>query len=62
MEEMQAQSLCWEDPLEEEMTTHSSILAGMLEIAGNFLLGIPCTEEPGGLLSRVVKVRIQLSG
>ena len=30
-----------EDPLEEEMATHSSILAWK----------IPCTEEPGGLLS-----------
>ena len=26
MQEMWAQSLGWEDPLEEEMTTHSSIL------------------------------------
>ena len=29
--------LCVEDPLEEEMATHSSILAWE----------IPCTEEPG---------------
>ena len=27
MRETQVQSLGWEDPLEEEMTTHSSILA-----------------------------------
>ena len=27
MEEMQVRSLGWEGPLEEEMTTHSSILA-----------------------------------
>ena len=33
------QSLGWEDPLEEEMATHSSILAGK----------IPWTEEPGRL-------------
>ena len=33
------QLLSQEDPLEEEMTTHSSILAGE----------IPWTEEPGGL-------------
>ena len=33
------QSLGQEDPLEEEMVTHSSILAGK----------IPWTEEPGGL-------------
>ena len=31
--------LSWEDPLEEEMATHSSILAWI----------IPGTEEPGGL-------------
>ena len=36
---MQAQSLCWKDPLEEEMATHSSILAWE----------IPWTEEPAGL-------------
>ena len=34
---MQVQSLGWEDPLEEEMATHSSILAWK----------IPWTEEPG---------------
>ena len=32
-------SLGWEDPLEKEMATHSSILAWR----------IPWTEEPGGL-------------
>ena len=37
--ETQVQSLGQEDPLEEEMTTHSSILAWE----------IPWTEEPGGL-------------
>ena len=31
-------SLAWEDPLEKEMTTHSSILPWR----------IPWTEEPGG--------------
>ena len=36
---MQVQSLGWEDPLEEGMATHSSILAWR----------IPQTEEPGGL-------------
>ena len=35
------QSLGWEDFLEEEMATHSSILAW----------NIPWTEEPGGLQS-----------
>ena len=41
MQEMQVQSLGWEDPLEEEMAIHSSILAWE----------IPWTEEPGGLQS-----------
>ena len=36
---MQVQYLGQEDPLEEEMATHSSILAWE----------VPCTEEPGGL-------------
>ena len=40
-QEMQVQSLGQEDPLEKEMTTHSSILAWE----------IPWTEEPGGLQS-----------
>ena len=39
MEEMPVQSLGWEDPLEEEMATHSNILAWE----------IPWTEEAGGL-------------
>ena len=39
MQEMLVQSLSQEDPLEEEMATHSSILAWR----------IPQTEEPGGL-------------
>ena len=41
IQEMQVQSLDWEDPLEEEMATHSTILAWR----------IPWTEEPGGLPS-----------
>ena len=39
MQETQVQSLRWEDPLEKEMVTHSSILAWE----------IPWTEEPGRL-------------
>ena len=39
--EMRVRSLGWEDPLEEEMATHSSILAW----------GIPRKEEPGRLQS-----------
>ena len=38
---MQVLSLNWENPLEEEMTTHSRILAWK----------IMWTEEPGGLQS-----------
>ena len=38
-QEMQVQSLGWEDPLEKEMATHSNILAWE----------IPWTEAPGGL-------------
>ena len=41
LQETWVHSLGWEDPLEEEMATHSSILA----------LRIPWTEEPGGLSS-----------
>ena len=40
-QETQAQSLGWEEPLEKEMATHSSILAGR----------IPWTGEPSGLQS-----------
>ena len=43
--EMWIRFLVWEDPLEEEMVTHSSILAW----------GIPWTEEPGGLQSTGLK-------
>ena len=39
MQETQVRYLGWEDPLEEEMATHSSVLAWE----------IPCTEEPGGI-------------
>ena len=41
MWETRVQSLGWEDPLEKEMATHSSILAWK----------IPWTEEPGRLQS-----------
>ena len=39
MQDTQVQSLSWEDSLEEEMATHSSILAWI----------IPWTEENGRL-------------
>ena len=41
IQETQVQPLVWEDPLEEEIVTHSSILAWR----------IPQTEEPGRLQS-----------
>ena len=41
MQEAWVQSLGWEDPLVEDLATHSSILAWR----------IPWTEEPGGLQS-----------
>jgi len=41
MQETQVQSLSWDDPLEEGIVTHSSVLAWK----------IPWTEEPGGLQS-----------
>ena len=41
MQEIWVQFLGWKDPLENEMATHSSILAWE----------IPWTEEPGGLQS-----------
>ena len=41
MQETPVQCLGWEDPLEKEMTIHSSTLAWQ----------IPWTEEPGGLHS-----------
>ena len=39
MQETRVPSLGWEGPLEEEMATHSSILAWEIQ----------CTEEPSGL-------------
>ena len=45
MQETQVPSLGQEDPLEEEMATHSSLLAWE----------IPWTEEPGGLQSMALQ-------
>ena len=42
IQKTQVQSLGWEDPLEKELATHSSIVAW----------GMPWTEEPGGLQSK----------
>ena len=44
-------SLGWEDPLEEGMATHSSLIAWR----------IPWIEEPGGLQSMGLQSRTQLS-
>ena len=51
MRETQVRSLGWEDPLEKEMATHSSILAWR----------IPWTEEPGGLQSTGSQSQTRLS-
>ena len=50
MQETRVQSLGQEDPLEKEMATYSSILAGK----------IPWTEEPGGLQSMGSQSQTQL--
>ena len=50
MQEMQVRSLGQEDVLEEEMVTHSNILAWE----------IPGTEEPSGLQSMGCRVRQDL--
>ena len=47
---MRVQSLGQEDPLEEGVATHSSILAWR----------IPWTEEPGGLQSMVLQSQTRL--
>ena len=50
--EIQVLSLGWEDALEKELATHSSILAWK----------IPWTEEPGGLQSMELQTSwIQMS-
>ena len=49
--EMQVQSMAQEDALEEDMATHSSILAWK----------IPRTEEPGRLQSMGSQTQTQLS-
>ena len=52
-QEMQVQSLGWEDPLEKGVATHSSILAW------RFLW----TEEPGGLqVHSITRIRHNLNG
>ena len=46
MQETWVRSLGWEDALEKGMITHSSVLAWR----------IPCTEEPGIILSVLVTI------
>ena len=50
MQETQVPSLGWEDPLEKEIATHSSILAWR----------IPWTEEPGGPVHGVAESQTRL--
>ena len=49
MQEMRVQSPGWEDPLEEETATYSSIVAWK----------IPRTEEPGGIFPWGRKVGVR---
>ena len=51
MQQTWVRSLGWEDPLEEEMATHSSVVAWR----------IPWTEEPGGLQAMGLQRVRQLS-
>ena len=51
MQDTQVQSLGREDPLEEDMATHSRVLAGR----------IPWTEEPEATVHAVTKSRTRLS-
>ena len=51
IQETQLRSLSWEDPLEEGMATHSSILAWEIQR----------TEKPGRLQSMGSQSRAQLS-
>ena len=51
MQETGVRSLGWEDPLEKEMATHSSVVAWK----------IPWTEEPGTLKSVGSQSRTRLS-
>ena len=45
MQELEVSSLDWEDPLEEEMATHSTVL----------VWEVPWTEDSGGLVHMVEK-------
>ena len=57
MQETQFLSLGWKDPLEKEMATHSSILAGVIPWTERILGGLQSMgpqrvdKEPGGLQS-----------
>ena len=45
MQEMQVQSLSWEDPLEKEMATHSSILVNPIDRGAWWTIGHGITKE-----------------
>ena len=51
MQETQDQSLGWQDPLEKEIATHTSILA----------LVNPWTEEPGGTIVHGVTEELDMT-
>ena len=51
MPETQVRSLGWEDPLEKEIATHSSIL----------VWEIPWIEEPGGLQSMGITKELDMT-
>ena len=50
-QEMQVQSLHWDDPLEEGMATHSILEKEMATYSSILGWEISWTEEPGGLQS-----------
>ena len=50
-QETRVQALVWEDPLDNEMATHAITLAWK----------IPWTEDPGGLVNGVTRVRHNLA-
>ena len=53
MQEMQEASLGWEDPLEEEMATHSSILAGKSHGQRSLVGYSPCGHKESDSTERL---------
>ena len=58
---MWVQTPGWEDPLEEVMATHSSILAWRITGISDSYKGGMCLGVPGELISRKWSVQIDLS-